>query len=267
MIRYFAGHPTAANLLMAVFLLAGLASLPNLKRETLPDFSPEEVEVKIDYPGASAEDIEESICLRVEDALSVSSIEEIRCEAKEGTGVIVAKMREGFVFNRFLNDVRTEVDAIDTFPDQIEMPITTQLGRTEPVVSIAVRGPMSVTDLKSLAEDLKRRLRMLPSVSMVTVDGFSQHQLRVHVLDEALRKYGISINAIADTIARQSVDLPAGIVQTVEQEILVRFADQRRSPLELADLIVIGKKGSAGEIRLEVVHGVRGGSRGQAQQC
>ena len=251
MIRYFAGHPTAANLLMVVFLLAGLVSLPNLKRETLPDFSPEEVEVKIDYPGASAEDVEESICLRIEDALSrVSSIDEIRCEAKEGTSVIVVKMRQGFVFNRFLNDVRTEVDAIDTFPDQTEMPIITQLGRTEPVVSIAVRGPMSVTDLKALAEDLKRRLRMLASVSMVTVGGFSQHQLRVHVLDEALRKYGISINEIADAIARQSVDLPAGIVQTAAKEILVRFADQRRSPSELADLIVIGKKGSAGEIRL-----------------
>lgn len=251
MIRFFAGHPTAANLLMGAFLLAGLASLPNLRRETLPDFTPEEVEVRVEYPGASAEDIEESVCLRVEDALSrVSSIEEIRCEAKEGIGVMVAKMREGFVFDGFLNDIRTEVDAIDTFPDATESPVITQLGRTEPVVSIAVRGPMSVTDLKALAEALKRRLRLLPSVSMVSVDGFSQHQLRVQVYDEALRKYGISINQIADAIARQSVDLPAGIVQTVDKEILVRFADQRRSPSELADLVVIGKKGNAGEIRL-----------------
>lgn len=251
MIRYFAGHPTAANLLMLVFLLAGLLALPQLNRETFPDFAPREAEVNIDYPGASAEDVEESICLRLEDALSVvSSIEELRCEAKEGVGAAVAKMRDGFVFDRFLNDVRTEVDAIDDFPDAAEMPIVTELGRTDPVVSLAVRGPMSVTDLKALAEDLKRRLRLLPAVSMVTVDGFSQHQLRVAVFDEALRKHGVSITEVADTVARQSVDLPAGIVETTDRDILLRFADQRRSPAELTDLIILGRKGGAGEIRL-----------------
>lgn len=251
MIRFFVEHPTAANLLMVAFIVAGLASLPNLKRETFPDFSAQEVEVRIDYPGASAEDVEETICLRLEDAVSrVTDVAETRCEAKEGRGVAVVKMDEGGQPERFLEEVRAEVESIDTFPDLTETPVITELRRTEPVVSLAVSGPMSVTDLKAFAENLKARLKLLPNVSMVTVDGFSQHQLQVQVSDAALQQYGISVNTIADIIGRQSIDLPAGIVRTRDKELLVRFADERRAAGELGDLIIIGKKGAAGEVRL-----------------
>ena len=159
MIRYFAAHPTAANLLMVVFLVAGLAALPTLKRETLPDFTAQEVEVRIPYPGASAEDVEEAICQRLEDAIDgIEGVQETRCQAREGVGSAVVRMQENFSIDRFLDDVKTEVEAIDNFPDQVETPVIKQLGRTDQVASIAVTGPMSVTDLKAYAEDLKDRL-------------------------------------------------------------------------------------------------------------
>ncbi len=89
MIRFFATHPTAANLLMMRFLAAGLLSLPTLRRETLPDFTPDEVEVRVIYPGASAEEVEEAICERVEDALDgIKYIEEVRSDAREGLSIV-----------------------------------------------------------------------------------------------------------------------------------------------------------------------------------
>ena len=54
MIRFFADHPTGANLLMLAFLLAGALSLPHILKETQPDFAPKEVEIRIPYPGATA---------------------------------------------------------------------------------------------------------------------------------------------------------------------------------------------------------------------
>ena len=141
MIRWFAQHPTAANLLMIVFVVAGLSALPGVKRETFPDFAPQEVEVRVEYRGASAEDVEEAICQRVEDAVDgTTGLEEIRCEAREGLAVAVAEQREGGDFARFLDEVKTEVEAIDTFPQEAEAPVIRQLGLSDQVVSIALTG-------------------------------------------------------------------------------------------------------------------------------
>ena len=252
MIRYFAAHPTAANLLMLVFLVLGLVALPTLKRETFPDFAAQEVEVRVPYPGASAEDVEEAVCQRLEDAIDgIEGVEETRCEALESVGVAVARMRDDSKFDRFLDDVKTEVEAIDNFPEQVELPVIKQLGRTDQVVSIAVTGGMALTDLKAYAEQLKDRLQQLPAISLVTIEGFSQRQLRVYVPERVLQQYGLSVSDVADVISRQSIDLPSGSVQTHDRELLVRFTDQRRSPQELGELIVVGAQGKTGEIRLE----------------
>ncbi|MEE4376200.1 MAG: efflux RND transporter permease subunit, partial [Candidatus Competibacteraceae bacterium] len=250
MIAYFAAHPTAANLLMLFLLLLGIVTLPTLKRETFPDFAAQEVEVRVPYPGASALDVEESICQRLEDAVdAISDVEEVRCNAQEGAGVAVVKMTESGDVDRFLDDVKTEVEAIDNFPEQTERPIVKQLGRTDQVVSVAVTGPMAENDLKAYAEDLKRRIQQLPAVSQVNIKGFSERQLRIAVPAQILRQYGLSPNDIADTITRQSIDLPAGSLKTQDRELLIRFTDQRRSPAELESLIVVSGQSGA-EVRL-----------------
>nr|MDQ2694235.1 efflux RND transporter permease subunit [Pseudomonadota bacterium] len=250
MIRWFAVHPTAANLLLLVFVAIGLAALPGLQRETLPDFAAREIEVRVPYPGASAEDVEEAVCLRLEDAVDgVADLAEVRCESRESLGTLVAKMREGADFARFLDDVKTEVEAIDTFPEAAETPLIRQLGRTDQVVSVAVAGPMSAAHLKAYCRQLKDRLQQLPAVSQVAIVGFPEHHLRVEVPARILRQHGLSMTAVAGAIARQSVSLPAGSLETREREVLIRFDDERSDPQALADLRVVSGKTGA-ELRL-----------------
>ena len=251
MIRFFAAHPTAANLLLLSLIIIGLSALPSLQRETFPDFSAQEVEVVVPYPGASAEDVELAICQRLEDAMdTIDSIYEVRCQALESRGVAVAKMSEGGVFARFLDDVKTEVEAIDDFPNQVEQPIIRQRNRTDRVVSIAITGPMSVTDLKAYAEGIKTQLKRQPEVSQVEVLGFSQHQLQIRVSSQKLRQYKLSISDLAGAIGRQSIDLPLGNIETNDQELLIRFTDQRRTIEELKQLVVIAARDSGAEVRL-----------------
>lgn len=250
MIRFFAGHPTAANLLMALLLLAGAFALPTLKRETFPDFSVDAVEVRIVYPGASAEEVEEAVCQRLEDAIDrLTDVGEVRCEAREGLASAQIEMQEGGAIDRFLVDVKTEVEAIDSFPDAIETPTIRQLDITDPVVSIAIAGPMAAPDLKVYAEELKDRLTRLPEVSQVTLHGFSDRQIRIALDDFALHQYGLSVGDIARIVARQSLDLPSGMIETGERDVLVRFADERRSVDAFAQLVVIGGERGA-ELRL-----------------
>ena len=250
MIRYFAFHPTAANLLMLAFIVIGVAAAPTVKRETFPDIPPDEVEVRVVYPGGSAGEVENAVCQRVEDAVDgVNNVEEVRCEAREGLGTAVIEMAEGTEFDRFFNDVKTEVEAIDTFPETVERPVLKQLGRTDFVVAVAVTGPMSAPHLKAYAEQLKDRMLRVESISQVSVRGFSDHQIRIEIPALTLRQYGLSVSDVAEVIARQSVDLPAGGLETASRDVLIRFIDERRTAEAFQDLVVVGGQSGA-EIRL-----------------
>ena len=111
---------------MLLFIVAGVASLPSLRRETFPDFTSYQIEVRVVYPGASAEDVEEAVCQRIEDAIDgVKNIKEVVSEAREGLGTVTIEMVESGDFATLFADIKTEVDAIDDFPALAEDPIVT----------------------------------------------------------------------------------------------------------------------------------------------
>jgi len=250
MIRYFAGHPTAANLLMIAFLVGGIFAAPLLQRETFPRVQPSRVEVQVLNPGARAEDVEEAICQRIEDAVdAIDNVAEITCEAREGMARTVVEMVEGGNLDRFTTDVRTEIDAITDFPDQAEEPVVRQLGRTDFVTSVALTGAASRPDLKAYSEAVKDRMLRFGGIPKVSIAGFSDHQIRIELPDALIRQYGVSISDVARAIQRQTLDLPAGDIQTGERDILVRFADERKTPQDFRDVVVVAASGG-GQIRL-----------------
>lgn len=249
MIRFFAGHPTAANLIMALFMIVGLISLPRVMRETMPDFAPSEVEIRIRYPGATAEDVEEAVARRIEDAVDdVHYVHEIRSDSREGLSITIVEMAENGDFQTFFNDIERGIDAIDDFPDQVEEPIIEELGRTDLVLGLLVSGPLSTPDLKAYSEDLKDRMQEA-GLALIDIEGFSEHQLRVALNEAELRRAALTVPMVADAIAAQSRDMPLGTIETRERDILLRFDDQRRTPEELERLVVwAGPEGA--EIRL-----------------
>ena len=251
MIGLFARHPTAANLLMGVLLLLGFIVLPTLLRETFPDITPQQVEVRVVYPGASASTIEESVCQRIEDAVDgIQYVREVSSEAREGLAIVKIEMEDGGDIVVFKDDIATEMDSIaNELPEDSEDPLIRQLGLTMPVLSVLVTGDMSIVDLKAYCEDLKRRMQLSPGISLVEVSGFSDHQLRVELSAEALQRFGLSVQEVTNTISSQNIDLPAGGIESKDGDILLRITEQKRSALELESLIV--KETLAGaEIRL-----------------
>ncbi len=236
---------------MLFLLVVGLASLPTLERETFPEFAPQELQITVAYPGASPEDVERTICQRLEEAIDgVNDVEEVKCQALENKATAMVKMTEGGLFSQFMDDIKSEVDAIDNFPEQAEAPVIKQLGRTDHVVSIAITGPMTTTDLKAYADQLKDRLQRLPLVSQVSLDGFSEHQFQVRIATEVLQRHGISISNIANAITRQNIDLPAGSVETVQRNYLIRFMNQHRTVQDLKRLAILGAGDGGGELLL-----------------
>ncbi len=250
MIRYFGQHPTAANVLMIGLIVLGLTALPKLQRDTVPVVPATEVEIRVNYPGATPSEVAEAISQRVEDALdSVAGLIEIRCDAREGVAICTAQMRASADMDEFFNDVKSQVEAITTFPAKVEKPSIVKLERTASVASIAITGDMAPEDLYAYAVKAKERLKRDPGIAQVVVKGFSDQDVIVELSSEVLRRYGLSISDIQAAIVAQSVDLPAGIMQTRDGDLIVRFAEQRRAPSEFTDLIVVSSA-SGGHVRL-----------------
>ncbi len=225
---------------MAAIMILGLVALPTLQRETLPEIQRDKVQVRVVYKGATPGEVEDAVCRRLEDALDgVSDLDEMRCDSREGVGTATAVMREGARMVRFLDDIKSEVEAIDDFPEETELPVVEELGRREPVISIAVTGPGDEVDLKAYAEDLKSRMMAETDVAEVTISGFSDHHLRIEIPAWRLRQYGLSAADIATAVGRHSVGTPAGRLEGGEEDLLLRFDDQRKSAEALRDLVVI----------------------------
>ncbi|WP_394202464.1 efflux RND transporter permease subunit [Shewanella waksmanii] len=239
MIAYVTRHPTLANLLMLALLLLGLLNVGSIKRETFPEFAPLYVVASVVYPGASPVEVEESICLRMEDAVDgLANIEEVNCDAQEGIASMRIKLDTGADMGRMLVDVQTQINAIKNFPTQIEPPIVKELDWAEPVVDVAIVADTSWPHLKAYAEDVKRRLNIDAGVSLVSIAGFSDHQLRIELNEVDMRRLGLSVADVADKVGRQNVKMPAGNIELADKNILLRFDERKVTPDALAQIIV-----------------------------
>ncbi len=250
MIRFFTKHPTAANLMMLMLLILGLSSLSSVKRETFPEFDPPYVMAGVGYPGASPQEVEESICIRMEDAVDgLANIVETKCEAKEGSARLILKLDEKADIGRMLVDVQTQINAISDFPDEIDAPVVQELDWNEPVVDVAITADLNWPELKAYAEQLKSTLKRDYGVSLVEVSGFSDHQYLVELDIHATRQLGLSVNDIAQQIGRQNIKLPSGNIETPDKHFLIRFDGRQTTPDGLAKM-VIGSSSNGAVIRL-----------------
>ncbi|PCJ47501.1 MAG: acriflavin resistance protein [Gammaproteobacteria bacterium] len=250
MIRFFAAHPTAGNLLMLLLMVIGMITLPQIRRETFPEVKAYSAEIRVPYPGASPADVEQGICLVLEDALDgISFVEEKICQARQNLGLMTIKMYEQGDFSKFMDDVNSAVDGINDFPREAELAIVSEIGRTQNVISIALTADIPRSELKDLALELKQVLLQDPNIPLVEIKGFSERQLLIEVPNHNLRRYGLSLQELATLVGKQDIDLPVGSIETNFRETQLRFTDERRSAAELAQIVILtGQNGN--EVRL-----------------
>ncbi|MHC2069776.1 efflux RND transporter permease subunit [Bremerella sp. T1] len=249
MIDFFAKHPTAANLLMIIMLAAGLLSIGSLRRETFPDVAPVVVQVLVPFPGATAEEVEDTILHRLENSLEgVLYLKEMKARAQPSVGTVELEMVDGGEYQAFRNEIDNAISGINDFPEDAEAPVTTRLNVRQPVLDLLVSGPVDAVSLKRYCEDLRERMLASPKVSEVNISGFSDHLLRVELDREAMLRYDLSPTSVSLAISSQSLDLPAGKIEGA-QTVLVRVQENRKSRQALEDLVISGVAGGA-EIRL-----------------
>lgn len=250
MIAYFTRHPVAANLILIAVLFLGVAVIGSIERESLPEFTSSEVSVTIAYPGASATDVDEDICMELDDALgSVTNLTELECLSVEGRAVATLEMAEGADLGQFYNDISSTVSSIDGLPAEAEEPAISILGQTELVALVAVSGLDTPSALIHYADDFASTLTALPGVATANVSGISASEYRVTLDQIALRRYSVSARDIASALSARSYRTPLGSVETDGRDVTLRFADSRRTVTELENLIILQNQ-DGGLVRL-----------------
>lgn len=246
MISWFTRHPTASNLLLVLFAAIGIAAAPALKRETFPDFRPAEAEILVVYRGASASDVEDAICRRIWDAVeAVENLEELTCQAQDNNARAVATMAETGSADQFINDLRSEVTAVDDFPDESDPPTVRQLHRTDTVASVAIAGDLPLSTLDRYANALEARLSALPDVAEVVKSGLGERQFQITIPRALLEQHGLSASAVRTRIAQQSLDAPLGTLETPGRDISLRLSDERRDIDSLAEIVILANPNGA----------------------
>jgi len=250
MIRYFAQHPTAANLLMGGLIVLGLLNVPNLLMETFPQVPIKEITVNVAYPGATSADVERTVCRRIEDALDgIENIDELTCDSRENLALATVRIVEGKDVDQLMLDVDREISAISDFPDGVDEPVVEKKGRLSDAVSVVITGIEDKPQLKNHAEAVKDRMLQFGGIPQVEVSGFSDRQFRIEVRDAAARELGLTLAEIADTLTRQNINAPSGEITTAGGSILLRFADERLAADAYASVIV-ASSAQGGQIKL-----------------
>ena len=176
-------------------------TLPNLRRDTFPRIQPTKVQISVAYPGSRAEDVEEAICRRIEDAIdAVNQVDKISCEAREGLAQAVSRCRRAVISTGSPPTSKLRSTRSPTFPIGPKDPIIKQLGLTDFVAAMAVTGFANPTALKAYAEALKARMVQDPEITKVEIEGFSDHQIRIELAEAALKQLGLSVADVARQI-------------------------------------------------------------------
>ena len=227
LIAWFARNNVVANLLLLVIIAAGALTLIDLKKEIFPEFSLDAITVSMDYRGAAPEEVEEALCVRIEEAIQgLDGIKKMTSTAREGSASIVIELLTGYDVRRVLDDVKSRVDAIDTFPEDAEQPIIQEVTTRFQVINLSISGDTDLATLKRLGERTRDELTALPEISQAELLSVPPYEISIEVSEEALRRWGLTFDQIATAVRRFSIDLPGGSVKTATGEILLRTKGQ-----------------------------------------
>ena len=238
-IAWFAANHVAANLLMLFIIVAGLISAFTIRKETQPEFQLNWVQVEVPYLGAAPQEVEEGVVIKIEEAVQdIKGIKRIRSRAREGFGSVTIEANIDADINEVLNEVKTRVDAIATFPALTEKPVIYKQEVENPVMMIAIHGDMDDFARKAIANEVRDELMQLPQVNKVIYFGDRAYEISIEVSETTLLKYGLTMSEISQAVRSSSVDLPGGTIKSEGGDILLRTKGQVYTGQEFARLVL-----------------------------
>lgn len=243
----------AANLLMAVLLVGGTLALFTVHQEEFPNINTQMVSITVPYLGAAPEESELGVCLRIEEAIDgVEGIAKIHSTAAEGACNVRAELDLEADANEALNEIKSRVDGINSFPAETEKPIVSKMVITRGVAQIAISGDADERTLKEVGKDVRDDIAALDGISQVSLTYVRPYEISLEVSEYVLRRYGLTLEEVASAVRNASLDMPGGTIRTEGGEILIRTQGQAYWGQEFESIVVLtrgdGTKVTLGEV-------------------
>ena len=240
-IAWWVRNPVAANLLMIILFIGGLVSYFQIERELEPYVEFPGAWTSVSWPGASPQDVEEQIIVRMEEALSeVDGVNRMWSFAGEGGGSVTVVGKNGVDEAKLLADVKRQVDSINSFPPAAEKPQTNVFRNRNEMIRLALTGDESVTEreLKRFAEKTRREIALLGYIPAVELFGTRNEEVSIEVSEDALRRYGLTLNEVAQAVRGTSVNSSSGTVRTEIGNMQLRTRNQADTQADFENIVV-----------------------------
>ncbi len=239
-IAWFARNSVAANLLMLLVVVGGLSAAYRINQKSFPDINVEVVTVGVSFLGAAPEEVEESVCVRIEEEIQgIAGIEKITSTASEGACGVAAELLSGYPVDRALTEIKNAVDGIDTFPEETEQPVVSHFTIRRNALQIALWGDASEAALKHYGERVRDEISALSGVTQVDLASVRPYEISIEVPEASLRRHGLTFDQVVEAVRSGSLDRPGGAIKTEGGEVLLRTKGQAYTGKEFEKLVVL----------------------------
>lgn len=238
-ITWFASNPVVANILMFTILAAGFYTALTVRKEGFPAFESESVTVEVPIRGGTPEDVERGVAIKIEEALQgINGISHIRSVSTDSQATITIEATENYPIGVLLDEVKVQVDAIPSFPEQAENPVVQDNKRNRSVLWVELYGDVPEAVRKEAARKLRDALLQKPAISKVETFGSRDYEISIEPSEEKLRLYDLTFDELATAISDNSLDLGGGTIQSDRGDIALRASDQAYRKTDFEDIPV-----------------------------
>ena len=257
-IAYFIKYHVAVNVIIISFFIFGIVGALSLKSSFFPLTESKNVLINITYPGASPQEIEEGIVLKIEDNLKgLQGVDRVTSTSRENSGSINVEIEKGYDIDFMLLEVKNAVERVPTFPTGMEPLVVSKLEAVRQTISFAVSGEqISLATLKQIGRQVENDLRGIEGISQIAISGYPEEEIEIAVNENNLLAYNISFNEVAQAVANANLLVTGGNIKTSAEEYLIRANNRSYYGKELSNLIVRGDA-SGRTIRLKDVAEIR----------
>ncbi|MDA0753383.1 MAG: efflux RND transporter permease subunit [Candidatus Marinimicrobia bacterium] len=239
-VTWFVNNSVPSNLFMFFLIVGGFfISYPSIKAEFFPTPDPKIVTIGVPYPGASASEVEASISSKIEDRLEgVSGIKKINSRSLEGYGYVGIRVFPSADFDNTVEEIKTIIDGITTFPENSEEPIVKKLEIVEKVLDVVIHGDVDENTLLSVTKSINEEIKNLSEVSFTEIYGNRNREISIEISENSLEKYNLTFDEIAFAINMGSIDLPGGVISSTKGDLLIRTVGQSYKGSEFENIVI-----------------------------
>ena len=239
-ISYFIKYHVAVDVIIIAFFIFGIVGALSLKSSFFPLTDSKNISVNITYPGASPQEIEEGIVLKIEDNLKgLEGVDRVTSTSRENSGNINVEIEKGRDIDFMLLQVKNAVDRVPTFPTGMEPLIVSKLEAVRQTISFAISGEnIPLATLKQIARQIENDIRSIDGISQIAISGFPQEEIEIAVNENNLLAYGLSFPEVASAVSNANILVTGGNIKTSEEEYLIRANNRSYYGDELSNLII-----------------------------